>query len=84
MEDRNLAEDTSIEVFLPPEANRLLEKLVANGVTPEIKIDDGIRNVTGHYGSGEFTAKVEIFVPLESLDRACTICDGELNLTGEA
>jgi hypothetical protein len=83
MENRDLAEYMSIGAFPPPAANRLLGKLVANGVEPKIEVDDGIRNATGHYGSGGLTAKVEIFVLPGSLDRACPIRDEELSLTGE-
>jgi len=83
MEGPESEEFVSIGAFSPPEATRLLETLVANGIEPQIEVDDGIRNVSVRRGSDGMMAKVEVFVAAAELQRAYSIRDQELKLMGE-
>jgi hypothetical protein len=83
MQDTNSLDLVSVGVFSPPDAERLLESLVAQGVKPEIEVDYGIRNVSVRFGSGGMMARVEVFVPLDAEAQACSIRDKELKLNGE-
>ena len=82
MSDADIPDYVSIGVFHLPDAKRLLESLVASSIDPQIDVDDGIRK-SGMRGSSGLNAMVKVFVPPDTVERACSIRDEELKLTGE-
>ena len=83
MDDSGSAQLACLGTFSPPDAERLLDELVASGMEPEISVDDGIRNVSVRHGSAGMMAQVQVYVPSASYEKACSIRDEKLKLMGE-
>jgi hypothetical protein len=63
----------SLGQFSPPEADPILQKLIENGITPKIEVDNGIDKVDVRFGSSGTMAKITIFVPPHLLEKALTL-----------